>query len=248
MSRPSWGRVRLPHQQKRAADLRWSSSAHSECLMCGRARYMATPAVDCSPEDLGLGFSSTASPRSSLGGAFSSIARGDPRHPPVTGSIPLLAIEQLTATSVENVATISSGAAMALGAAMTRASSMRPWIGASSWPRLTHHRRRSRQALIECQGGGGNAARRPVRGRSSSTARSLASPGVKAQDDPPARVLRGRLAVPAEIQPLLRVLLLTLAGCRGEENLATPDDRRRPAPAWNRCLPGDVFRRDPLDW
>ncbi len=39
VSRPSWGRVRLPHQQKRAADLRWSSSAHSECLTCGRARY-----------------------------------------------------------------------------------------------------------------------------------------------------------------------------------------------------------------
>ena len=36
---PSWGRVRLPHQQKRAEDLRWSSSAHSECLTCGRARY-----------------------------------------------------------------------------------------------------------------------------------------------------------------------------------------------------------------
>ncbi len=35
---PSWGRVRLPHQQKRAAGLRWSSSAHSECLTCGRAR------------------------------------------------------------------------------------------------------------------------------------------------------------------------------------------------------------------
>ena len=39
VSRPTWGRVRLPHQQKRAAGLRWSSSAHSECLMCGRARY-----------------------------------------------------------------------------------------------------------------------------------------------------------------------------------------------------------------
>ncbi len=36
---PSWGRVPLPHQQKRAEDLRWSSSAHSECLTCGRARY-----------------------------------------------------------------------------------------------------------------------------------------------------------------------------------------------------------------
>ncbi len=27
------------HQQKRAANLRWSSSAHSECLTCGRERY-----------------------------------------------------------------------------------------------------------------------------------------------------------------------------------------------------------------
>ena len=36
---PSWGKSFLPHQQKRAADLRWSSSAHSECLTCGRARY-----------------------------------------------------------------------------------------------------------------------------------------------------------------------------------------------------------------
>ncbi len=42
---PSWGRVRLPHQQKRAADLRWSSSAHSECLMCGRARYNLKKAI-----------------------------------------------------------------------------------------------------------------------------------------------------------------------------------------------------------
>ena len=40
MSRPSWGRVRLPPQPKRAADLSWFSSAHSECLTCGRARYI----------------------------------------------------------------------------------------------------------------------------------------------------------------------------------------------------------------
>ena len=37
---PSWGRVRLPHQPKHTADLGWSSSGHSECLTCGRARYI----------------------------------------------------------------------------------------------------------------------------------------------------------------------------------------------------------------
>ncbi len=51
---PSWGRVRLPHQQKRAADLRWSSSAHSECLTCGRARYTNSSSTP-SRQDSGLG-------------------------------------------------------------------------------------------------------------------------------------------------------------------------------------------------